>query len=334
MESTRNKLINILANNKDSYISGQILSNQLKISRNAIWKHMRELEKDGYEIEGKPKKGYRILGFPDKLTENTLHWGLETKWLGKNIIHKETTPSTQVVGHQAAQNHAKHGTIIVADEQTKGRGRMDREWHSSKDKGIWLSIILRPAILPYLAPQLTLLTATVIADVLRSYTNTKPLIKWPNDILINHKKSAGILTEMQAEQDQINYIVIGIGLNVNHEIEDIPQDLQNKATSLKLETNTKWNVNELIQEILMTFENAYDIYIENGFSEIKSKWESYGFKIGETISIKTRKDKWEGLFMGIAEDGAMLTKTEDGETMKLYSAEIEWFNKEGDENVK
>ncbi|WP_373896154.1 biotin--[acetyl-CoA-carboxylase] ligase [Virgibacillus natechei] len=333
MESTRNKLIKLLAANPDHYISGQLLSERLNISRNAIWKHMKELEKDGYIVEGKSKKGYRITGFPDKLSENTIQWGLNTKWAGKTIIHKKSTPSTQIVAHQAAREGAAHGTVIIADEQTRGRGRMDREWHSAKNKGIWLSIILRPAILPYLAPQLTLLTATVMADVLYKHAYIQPSIKWPNDILINNKKAIGILTEMQAEQDQIQYIVIGIGMNVNQQMNELPQDLQAIATSLQIETNKDWSIKALIQDILLTFEDAYDTFIEKGFSEVKQKWENYGFRIGEYITITTLKEKWGGTFSGIAEDGALILKTSDGEMKKLYSGEIEWF-REGENGDK
>jgi BirA family biotin operon repressor/biotin-[acetyl-CoA-carboxylase] ligase len=325
MESTRNKLIELLANNQDDYISGQVLSDKLKISRSGIWKHMKELEKDGYTIEGKSKKGYRILSYPDKLSENTLQWGLNSKWIGKRIIHKHSTPSTQIIAHQAASEGASHGTVIIADEQTEGKGRMDRHWHSDKGNGIWLSIIVRPEILPYQAPQLTLLTATVLADVLRKFASVTSLIKWPNDILINNRKTAGILTEMQAEQDRIQYVVIGIGINVNQEESDMPKDIAHRATSLKIETNQHWQLRELVQHILITFENTYDSYMKNGFPEIKDKWESFGFKIGENISIKTMRNEWDATFIGIAADGALLTKSADGTIKKLYSAEIDWF---------
>ncbi|WP_156289215.1 biotin--[acetyl-CoA-carboxylase] ligase [Oceanobacillus salinisoli] len=325
MESTRSKLINLLAKNKDQYISGQALSDELQISRSAIWKHMKELKKDGYVIEGKSNKGYRIIEFPDKLSENTIKWGLETNWIGKNIKHYEAVTSTQIIAHDEARNDAPHGTIVIADEQTKGRGRVTRNWHSTKGKGIWLSLILRPRIQPHEAPQLTLLTATVLADVLRSYVQIKPQIKWPNDILINEKKAAGILTEMQAEQDQVWYVIIGIGLNVNHTEDDLSEELKGIATSLRLETDKEWKLNHLIQEILVTFEQTYNFYLENGFTKIKQKWESYGFKIGQEISIKTSKDHWRAPFLGISDDGALLTETNDGSKTKIYSAEIDWF---------
>jgi len=325
MESTRNKLIRLLAKEKDNFISGQDLSDELNISRSAIWKHMNELKKDGYQIEAQSNKGYRITGFPEKISENTLKWGLETKWAGKEIIHKETVPSTQLIAHEAARNNAPHGTIVIADEQKEGKGRMNRYWHSEKDKGLWISLILRPEIQPQLAPQLTLLSATVLADVLSLHTQTEPMIKWPNDILINEKKCAGILTEMQAEQDRIQYIVIGIGLNVNQEKQALTEAIEKKATSLKIETEKNWPLKGLFQIILTTFENAYDSYIENGFPEVKRKWESYGFKVGQKIRVKTMKESREALFTGISDDGALIVEEENGDLNTLYSAEIEWF---------
>src|SRR5690625_4050281 len=171
MSSTRNKLIQILSTSDEKYISGQKLSDELNISRNAIWKHMNELKKDGYVIEGKARKGYRIISYPDKLSENTIQWGLESNWLGSRIYHREQIDSTQRLAHQLALDGAPHGTIVLADEQTKGKGRYGRAWYSEKKKGIWMSMILRPSILPYLAPQLTLLTATVLANMLVDHVN-------------------------------------------------------------------------------------------------------------------------------------------------------------------
>lgn len=326
MESTRSRLIAILSENTEQYISGQEISESLNISRNSVWKHMKALENDGYEIEGVPRKGYRINKLPDKVSDNTIKWGLETKWLGQSIIHKQSAASTQLLIHKAAQDDAVHGTVAIADEQTMGRGRMNRKWHSVDKKGMWLSLLLRPEILPQQAPQLTLLTATVLADVIQSHTELKPLIKWPNDILLNSKKAAGILTEMQAEQDRIQYIVIGIGININHTEQDIPQDIENKATSLQIETGEEWSTQRFIQYFLEEFEIAYDRYLENGFSEVKTKWESYGFKIGEKIKITSLKEEREAIFNGIAEDGALLIKSKTGEVSKLYSGEIQWFD--------
>jgi len=309
----------------DHYISGQALSEKLHISRTAIWKHMNELKKDGYEIEGVSNKGYRIIRGPDKLSENTIRWGLQTDWLGKNIIHEERASSTQTIAHRAAQETAEHGTVVIADEQIKGKGRMSRTWHSAKGKGMWISIILRPKIPPYRAPQLTLLTAVVLANVINKKVHPNVSIKWPNDILMNGKKAAGILTEMQAEQDQIQYIVVGIGLNINQTIQDFPEDVLKKATSLKIETGKDVSINKLVKEFLTQFETAYEEYLKEGFSSVKARWESFGFRIGEMISIQTPKTRKRATFFGIGEDGELLIQSEDGQIEKLYSGEIDWF---------
>lgn len=325
MSSTRNKLIKILSEKKGEYISGQELSEKLQVSRSAIWKHMNELKKDGYIIEGVAKKGYRIISAPKTVTENTIMWGLETKWLGKNVIHRDSLESTQTLAHQLALDGAKHGTIVVANEQTKARGRVSRKWYSPKGKIIAMSMILRPDILPYLAPQLTLLTATVLANVLDEHCGIKPQIKWPNDILINGKKVAGILTEMQAEQDKVLYVIIGIGMNINQTESEIAEEIRNRATSLFIETKVEWEIVPIIQKILEQFEKKYDAYLVEGFKDVKETWENYGFKINERLKIKTAKETFEAIFRGIGEDGALLAEKSDGTVEKIYSAEIAWF---------
>nr|WP_077299709.1 biotin--[acetyl-CoA-carboxylase] ligase [Virgibacillus pantothenticus] len=328
MQSTRNQLIQLLAKNKEDYISGQALSEELNISRSAIWKHMKELEKDGYEIEAKSKRGYRIVSYPEKISENTVRWGLETKWLGKNVIHREVTSSTQIIAHNAAKEHKGHGTIVIADEQTSGRGRMNRDWHSKKGDGMWMSMILQPSLPPYLAPQLTLLTAVALAETIEELTGLIPSIKWPNDILFdNEKKCAGILTELQAEQDQIQYVIIGVGLNINQESKDWPEEVQQRATSLQIETGKQWSIKQIMQHFLKHFEILYDMYMQQGFLAVKTKWEAYGFKMGERITIRQLDRHRQAVFYGLADDGALLIKNEDGSVERLYSGEIDWFHK-------
>lgn len=269
-----------------------------------------------------------MLNHPNNLSESTLQWGLDTLWIGRRIIHKQTTSSTQTIAHQLAKENAEHGTVVIANEQTKGKGRMGKTFYSTKNKGIWMSMILRPKTLPSRAPHLTLLTATVLADVISTHIGIRPQIKWPNDILINGKKIAGILTEMQVNQNQIQYVVIGIGLNVLQNHDDIHKSIRHKATSLQIETKEEWHFKEIFQEILRIFEKRYKDYIENGFSSIKNKWESYGYKIGEKIYIQTLKDTWQATFLGINDDGALLTKTNNGEIDKIYSAKIDWFKED------
>lgn len=328
MSSTRYRLIQLLSDQADSYVSGQRLSEDLGISRNAVWKHMNELKKDGYVIDAKARKGYRIVDAPDKVSGNTISWGLNTKWLGKHIVHHDSVQSTQRIAHELALDEAAHGTVVVANEQVAGKGRMNRPWYSKAGKGIWMSLILRPEIAPYMAPQLTLLTATVLAEVLEQNADIQPQIKWPNDILINGKKTAGILTEMKAEQDQVLYVIIGVGININQTREDLPEELDDKATSLRIETGVESDLVPLIQKMLHKFEEKYSIYMKEGFQPVKSTWENYGFRLNEKLRIKAGTKEWHGVIHGIAEDGALLAETAEGEVEKLYSAEISWFQKE------
>ncbi|TFB23984.1 biotin--[acetyl-CoA-carboxylase] ligase [Filobacillus milosensis] len=327
MEGTKRKLIELLANNKSQSISGQELSKQLNISRSAVWKHMNNLKKEGYVIEAVTNKGYRIIKAPDDLSASTVQWDLHTNWLGQHLVFKETVKSTQLVGHELARENADHGTVIVAREQTEGRGRMSRYWDSKDGLGLWFSSIFRPEYLePKRASQLTLVAAVAIADYL-SKRDLDVKIKWPNDIFINGKKLAGILTEMQAEQDAVQYIVLGIGMNVNHQHDDLHETVQHKATSIYLETNEIQNLNQVLTEILKELENKYEIFMGVGFPVIKEMWEAYAYKIGEWIQVKT-KDIWDAKVVGIHDDGALKVIDHLGKQHHLYSAEILWKGEE------
>ncbi|MGP4071924.1 biotin--[acetyl-CoA-carboxylase] ligase [Piscibacillus sp. B03] len=323
MESTRKKLIDLLSNHEQPYISGQQLSEELQVSRSAIWKHMNALKKEGYQIEGVTNKGYRIVETPHDLSETALRWNLKTEWLGQNLVYKEQVTSTQIVAHDLAREGAEHGTVVVAKEQTKGRGRMRRYWESKDGVGLWFSSILRPeGVEPKRASQMTLVAAVGIADYL-SKRGIDIKIKWPNDLFINGKKLAGILTEMQAEQDAVEYIILGIGINMNHEKQDLFESEKNKATSLYIETDQLFNLNIVLKDLLNELESKFDLFIEDGFSTIKEKWESYAYKLGEWVTIKTQSE-WDAKVFGIDEDGALMVMDQDNQIHHLYSAEILW----------
>lgn len=325
MQSTQNQFIQTLIQHKNDYISGQRLADTLNISRSAVWKHMKALEEAGYKIEARRNVGYRILEVPDELNEFTLKWDLKTNWLGKTIIHKTTTLSTQLDAHQWAEKGAEHGTIIIADEQTKSVGRNQKKWYSKEKNGIWLSMILKPNIFPYEAPQLTLLSATVLAEMIQKKTGLRPNIKWPNDVFLNNQKVSGILTEMKAEQDNVLYVVIGIGLNVNQKKQDFPEHIRRGTTSLAIETGINYSLVQMTQHLLEIFEKQYDAFIEYGFLDVKSRWESYSYKVGESIHVRTGHETFYAKLLGIAEDGALRIEKRDGTIQKLYSAEINWF---------
>lgn len=295
----RKKLLDAFTNAGDSYLSGQAVANLVGCTRTAVWKHMEELRKEGFELEAVRRKGYRIIKTPERMTADEIRFGLRTESIGKNIHHFESVESTQKVAHQLSYNDTPEGTVIIAEEQTSGRGRMDRKWHSPKYTGVWMSLILRPAIPPAKAPQLTLLAAVAIVQAIEETTGLKPEIKWPNDILINGKKVTGILTELQAEADRIHSIIIGIGINVNQKQEDFPLDLQTTATSLAIEKGEAVSRTELVRNVFKHMEKLYFIYLEKGFFPIKLLWESFAISIGRTLRARTLTSVIEGKALGL-----------------------------------
>lgn len=324
-QSIREKLLNLFQEHKNEYISGQKISEVLGVSRTAIWKHIAELKKEGYEIEGIQKRGYRLVSKPNNIKPHDIRANLNTKSFGQAIHFYDTVESTQEVAHKLAREGALEGTVVIAEQQTKGRGRLGRAWESPKGTGIWMSIIVRPNIPPYQAPQLTLLTAVAIVQAIQQVTSLQPEIKWPNDILINGKKLVGILTELQAEADIIQAIIIGIGINVN--TKHFPEELKNKATSLLIENNRQEVERAaLIRAIFEQFEKLYEEYLKHGFKPIKLLWESYNVSIGKYISAKTLSEEIKGYAKGITDEGVLLVEDDFGNVHEIYSADIDIFS--------
>jgi BirA family transcriptional regulator, biotin operon repressor / biotin---[acetyl-CoA-carboxylase] ligase len=319
----RKKLLDAFSNNDDQYLSGQTLADTIGCSRTAIWKHIEELRKDGFELEAIRNKGYRIVKTPERVSADEIRLGLKTKFLGQTIHYEDTVDSTQRVAHRLAYDQSMEGTVVVAEEQTLGRGRMERKWYSPKYTGIWMSIILRPKIPLPKAPQLTLIAAVAVVQAIEELTELTPQIKWPNDILINGKKMTGILTELQAEADQINSVIIGMGINVNQKLEDFPIELREIATSLANEQGVYFSRSAMIRSVLTHLEKLYFLYIEKGFLPIKILWESYAISIGKTIKARTLSNVFEGKALGITDDGVLKIEDHSGEIHYIYSADIE-----------
>lgn len=319
----RKDLLDAFTNAGEAYLSGQVIAELIGCSRTAVWKHIEELRKEGFELEAVRRKGYRIVKTPEKITADELRLGLKTNFMGKNVHYEESVESTQKIAHRLAYENAPEGTVIIAEEQVSGRGRMDRKWHSPKYTGVWMSIILRPNIPLPKAPQLTLLAAVAIVQAIEDLTDLLPEIKWPNDILIRGKKVTGILTELEAEADRINSIIIGIGMNVNQTKEDFPSELQEIATSLFLEKGEKVSRSDLIKAIFINLEKLYLLYLEEGFLPIKLLWEGYAISIGRKITARTLSNSIIGTAQGITDDGVLIMVDEHGKTHHVYSADIE-----------
>jgi BirA family biotin operon repressor/biotin-[acetyl-CoA-carboxylase] ligase len=318
----RNKILSVLEQNSGAFVSGAYLSNQLGCSRTAIWKHIEQLKLQGYEIEAVKKNGYRMVRRPEFLDASLLAEGMQTENIGRMVdVHSEAE-STQIIAHSLAREGAMEGTLVLAERQNAGRGRLGRSWHSPAGKGVWMSLILRPNIPIQNAPQLTLLSAVVLSRCLQEWGIAAD-IKWPNDIYVKGKKVAGILTELNADPDRIHYAIVGIGMNVNLAQNDIPDDLKNKATSLRIETGVVVDRVKVIQRFCCHFEQWYRLYLKEGFLPIKSVWEARSISLGEPLLARTLQGDIRGTAMEIDEIGALVIRTDGGEIKKIYSADLE-----------
>lgn len=319
----RKKLLDVFTEKGDEFLSGQYLAETIGCSRTAVWKHIEELRKEGFQLEAVRRKGYRIIKTPEKVFPDEIRLGLKTDFIGQNIHYEETVDSTQKIAKRLGYENVPEGTVVIAEEQVQGRGRMDRTWHSPKSTGIWMSIILRPNIPLAKAPQLTLIAAVAVAQAIEESTSLVPHIKWPNDLLIHGKKVTGILTEMQAEADRIHSIIIGIGMNANQQKDDFPIELQSIATSLSIEKGENLNRAELIRAVFSHLERLYLLYLEKGFEPIRLLWESYAVSIGKMITARTLLGNIYGKALGITDEGVLLIKDQEGVIHQIYSADIE-----------
>lgn len=318
-----NKLAQRLMEASGEPVSGQQLADEFGISRTSVWKHIKDLQEKGYEISSVKKKGYVLTDIPDSLEASTIQPLLKTKRLGKTIEYVATCESTQIIAHQLAQQGVLDGTTVLAEEQTSGRGRMARKWDSAYGKGIWMSVILRPDVPLHRAPQFTLIAAVALVRAIEEVTDIRPDIKWPNDILVKGKKCTGILTELQSDADGIQALIIGIGLNANQEYDDFSEEVQNIATSLKMETGRHVSRQKLVRSILFHLEQYTEIYINEGFGVLKLMWESYSTTIGKKVRARMAKETLEGIAESITDEGILQLRTADGKLHGIYSADIE-----------
>ncbi len=313
-----NKILNIFRSSNGEFISGEEISEKLKVSRAAIWKHIDKLRKEGYEIEGEPHVGYRLISTPDRLTEDEVSYGLGTKIIGKKIHSYDSTDSTMDIAHRLAQSNAPDGTVVFSEGQSKGRGRMGREWTSPKGKGAYMSLILRPDVSPADAPKITLMSAVAVANAIRKATHLGALIKWPNDILINNRKVCGILTEMSAEINTVKYIVLGIGINVNTAKADLPKE----AASLKSESGHTVDRVEFTRELLRELERQYHIFKEKGFKKIIEEWKDLSHTLGEEVKIACHDRKIEGIAVDLDSSGALVVRLDSGFTEHITAGDV------------
>ena len=301
----------------DGYVSGQELCERFGVSRTAVWKAMNQLKKEGYEIESVQNKGYHLVKTPDILSKNELVSIRKTKWVGTEICYFDVTDSTNTQAKSLGEGDAPNGTLVVAGKQESGRGRRGRSFESPAGTGIFMTLLLRPEIEPQNASMLTLVSALAVAKGIEHMVDLPVQIKWPNDIVINGKKVCGILTEMSAQMDYVNYIVIGIGINVGNE--EFPEEIKDVATSIYLESGKHVNRAMLIEKMWEEFEDYYELYEKTqDLSSLVKEYDSYLVNRGQKVRVLDSKEPYEGKAMGITDRGELIVDT--WEARRLVSA--------------
>lgn len=325
----KNKIFKILID-EENYISGEEISERLGISRSGVWKHINSLKEDGYNIEGIPRKGYILKNRVDKLLRTEIVTELNFKhWNKENIYTYDVVDSTNIVAKKNAREGKEEGTFVIAEEQTKGKGRMGRDWSSIHGKGIWFSFILRPEIIPTRASEITFVVAVGIMEGIKKHINKDVKIKWPNDILLEGKKIVGILTEISAEMERINYIVAGVGINVNQDLLDFPEDIRHKATSIKINTGKNVNRNELLRKIIEEMEKIYFVYKEEGFEKILKLWEENNITLGKRVKAITFDSEIIGFAEKIDKEGYLIIIDDEGKENKIVAGDVSLRNEDG-----
>jgi BirA family biotin operon repressor/biotin-[acetyl-CoA-carboxylase] ligase len=307
----------------DGAVSGAELSQKLRVSRAAIWARIEDLRSLGYDIEASPHRGYRLLSAPDVLHADDLISRLgKTKVIGRDIRVFQETTSTNDVIEKLARDGVKEGVVVFADSQTRGRGRLGRKWMSPAKRGLWFSVLLRPDLRPQDATRLTVASATALRRAIESQTGLKAEIKWPNDILIQGKKVAGILTELSAELDQVKYVILGIGVDVNLSPGDFPAELRKLATSLKAELGKPVSRPELAVTILRELDHDYRRITSGQFAAVANEWEEHCTTIGQAVVIRTGNRQIRGRAESLGEDGALLLRTEHGHLERIVGGDV------------
>lgn len=310
-----------LIKNCEGYISGEELSSILGITRSAVWKYIKALKEDGYIIDSVTNKGYCLKSCGNVLNEIEVADGLKTKYIGNEIIFLKKVDSTNEEIKRHAAKDAEEGLVAVAEQQLLGKGRLGRAWTSPKGTGLWFSILLRPEISPYYVAGITLASGLAVCKAIREFTGCNAKIKWPNDVICGNKKICGILTEMTAEADKINYVVVGIGINVN--TTDFPVDIENKATSLYIETGEEIPRAKLLQKVLAQFENYIEMFLDDSQTDaMLSEYVELCATIDRTVSTVRNNTKITGKAIGIGKSGELKVRLPDGQVISVTSGEV------------
>jgi BirA family biotin operon repressor/biotin-[acetyl-CoA-carboxylase] ligase len=311
------KILHIFGRHGDVYVSGEDISKELGVSRTSVWKHIELLRDLGYEIEASPHLGYKLISRPDRLIPEELKNNLKTKVLGKKVFAYKSLDSTNETAYQLAKGGEKEGSVVIAESQKKGKGRQGRRWVSPKG-GIYLSCILKPDIEPREVAKITLVSAVAVCASIREIANVPAMIKWPNDIIIRRKKACGILTEMKAEQDKVDFLIVGIGVNVDMVSNLLPKN----ATAIIGESETKPSKVALAKKILENLEYYIILFRKEGFDKIRDEWRHLSTTLDHHVKVHCHDEKIEGQAIDVDEEGALVVRLDSGFHRRVLSGDV------------
>ncbi len=313
-------VLGFLAEAGDEFVSGEAISDKLGLTRAAVWKHVEALRAAGYRIDAVPARGYRLAGVPDRLTPLELRPLLNTHDVGTALHHFEVISSTNDHARELAEQGAAHGEVVIAEEQTGGRGRRGRPWSSPRAANVYLSVVLRPDLPPARAPELTLLASVAVCDALRQ-ANVPAEIKWPNDLLVGGRKIAGILTELASEPERVHWVVVGIGVNVNAAEDDFPEELRPIATSIRIVRGEPAPRALFVAACLTALEAWLDRHAEEGFEPVRLAWRERSATLGREVTVKTEGRDVVGRAEDVDAVGALLVRA-GGRLERILSGDV------------
>jgi len=312
------KILGFFKKRKDSHVSGEELSRAIGISRTAIWKHIERLREEGYDIAASPHLGYKLVSAPDRLTEIELGWQLKTKVIGKKIISYKEINSTNDAAYSLAASGSAEGTVVIAEYQMKGRGRLGRKWISPKGKGAYFSVILRPDILPTELSVITLFSSLAVAKTVREAVGLPAFIKWPNDILIKGQKVCGVLTELNGEMDKVNFVIAGIGININTSRELLPEG----ATSLSEEKGARISRLEFVRKLFRNLDEYYRILKNGKIEAILKEYKKLSGVLDRRVQIDYHNSLVSGVATDVDKDGALILRLDSGFHERILAGDV------------
>ena len=320
--SNEELILSFLTEGGDEFISGAALSDKLGLSRTAVWKHVESLRKLGYRIEAAPARGYRLVEVPDRLTSLELAPLLATHDLGRVLHYEESLPSTNARAYELANEGAFHGEVVLTEQQTAGKGRRGRTWVSPPGKNLYFSAILRPELPPQRAPELTLVAAVALCETLRE-AGAKATIKWPNDVQIDGKKVAGILTELSADTERVHFVILGIGVNLNAQPSDFPPELAELATSVEICRGQPVPRALFAAALWTRLEQWLDAHADEGFGPVREAWKAMASTLGQDVLVRGEQRELRGIAEDLDDSGALLLRTPDGKLERVLAGDVE-----------